>query len=45
MKIIPWNPERMEELLALWDKELAEDFPMREELFRQNSFDDVNISL
>ena len=44
MKLIPWNPERMEELLALWAKELSEDFPMREELFRQNSFDDVNIS-
>ena len=44
MKLIPWNPERMEELLALWAKELSEDFPMREELFKQNSFDDVNIS-
>lgn len=44
MKLIPWNPERMKELLALWDKELSEDFPMREELFKQNSFDDVNIS-
>ena len=44
MKLIPWNPERMEELLALWAKELSKDFPMREELFRQNSFDDVNVS-
>ncbi len=34
----------MEELLALWAKELSKDFPMREELFKQNSFDDVNIS-
>ena len=44
MKIIAWKRDRLEELVELWNKELAVDFPMREELFIQNSFDDVNIS-
>ncbi len=43
MKLVAWNRNRLEELVALWNKELAVDFPMREELFKQNSFDDVNI--
>ena len=30
--------------MELWNKELAADFPMRKELFKQNSFDDVNVS-
>ena len=38
MKFIPWNPEQMEELLALWAKELSVDFPMREELFIAKQF-------
>ena len=44
MKIIAWKRDRLEELVELWNKELAVDFPMREELFLQNSFDDVNVS-
>ncbi|MBE1554547.1 GNAT superfamily N-acetyltransferase [Filibacter limicola] len=44
MKMISWNRNRLEELVELWNKELAIDFPMREELFVQNSFDDVNVS-
>ncbi|KAA0965499.1 GNAT family N-acetyltransferase [Sporosarcina sp. ANT_H38] len=44
MKIIAWNRNRLEELVELWNKELADDFPMREELFIQNSFADVNVS-
>lgn len=44
MKIIAWKRDRVEELVELWNKELAVDFPMREELFIQNSFDDVNVS-
>ncbi|MFJ7936168.1 GNAT family N-acetyltransferase [Sporosarcina sp. NPDC096371] len=44
MKLIAWNRNRLDELVALWNKELAVDFPMREELFQQNSFDDVNVS-
>ncbi|WP_192598426.1 GNAT family N-acetyltransferase [Sporosarcina limicola] len=42
--MISWNRNRLEELVELWNKELAIDFPMREELFVQNSFDDVNVS-
>ncbi|MBO0600713.1 GNAT family N-acetyltransferase [Sporosarcina sp. E16_3] len=44
MKIIAWKRDRLKELVELWNKELAVDFPMREDLFVQNSFDDVNIS-
>lgn len=44
MKMIAWNRDRLSELVDLWNKELATDFPMREELFKQNSFDDVNVS-
>ncbi|MEK5069903.1 GNAT family N-acetyltransferase [Sporosarcina sp. FSL K6-1508] len=44
MKIIAWERGRLKELVELWNKELAVDFPMREELFMQNSFDDVNVS-
>ncbi|MBO0588132.1 GNAT family N-acetyltransferase [Sporosarcina sp. E16_8] len=44
MKIIAWKRDRLEELVDLWNKELAVDFPMREELFMQNSFDDLNVS-
>ncbi|MEK4403736.1 GNAT family N-acetyltransferase [Sporosarcina sp. FSL K6-6792] len=44
MKIIAWKRDRLEELVELWNKELAIDFPMRKELFIQNSFTDVNVS-
>ena len=44
MKIIAWKRDRLEELVELWNKELAVDFPMRKELFIQNSFNDVNVS-
>lgn len=44
MKIIGWSEDRITELVALWNKELATDFPMRKELFKQNSFDDVNVA-
>ncbi|SDN56831.1 Acetyltransferase, GNAT family [Psychrobacillus sp. OK028] len=43
MKLIPWNRERVDELVSLWNKELSIDFPMRKELFIQNSFADVNV--
>lgn len=43
MKYIQWSETRLEELVALWNKEIGEDFPMREALFQQNSFDDVNV--
>lgn len=44
LKIIAWNEEKLSDLVALWNQELAKDFPMREALFKQNSFDDVNAS-
>lgn len=43
MKFIPWNIDRLEDLVDLWNKELGERFPMRTELFEQNSFDDLNV--
>lgn len=33
----------LEELTALWNKEIGADFPMRKELLEQNSFQDVNV--
>lgn len=43
MKLIPWNKDRVDELVSLWNKELSAHFPMRKELFIQNSFADVNV--
>lgn len=42
MKMIPLEESRLEELVTLWNKEIGHEFPMRETLFKQNSFDDVN---
>ncbi|WP_042142527.1 GNAT family N-acetyltransferase [Paucisalibacillus sp. EB02] len=44
MRYMPWHIERLNELVALWNKELHVSFPMRTELFKQNSFLDKNIS-
>jgi predicted N-acetyltransferase YhbS len=44
MKFMPWDVNRLEELVMLWNQELQESFPMRPELFQQNSFSDENIS-
>ncbi|GGA66734.1 GNAT family N-acetyltransferase [Ornithinibacillus halotolerans] len=44
MRYIPWQIERLDELVTLWNKELKESLPMRTELFQQNSFLDKNIS-
>lgn len=43
MKFIAWQLDRLEELVNLWNGELGEDFPMRKELFEQNSFRDQNV--
>ena len=43
LQLIEWNDGRIEELVTLWNKELGKQFPMREELFKQNSFEDENI--
>ncbi|WP_407271563.1 GNAT family N-acetyltransferase [Radiobacillus sp. PE A8.2] len=43
MRFISWEKNRLSELVDLWNKELRADFPMRPELFEQNSFQDVNL--
>ncbi len=43
MKYIHWNSSRLPEIVTLWNQELANDFPMRKELFKQNSFYDENV--
>ncbi|SHG46729.1 GNAT family N-acetyltransferase [Ornithinibacillus halophilus] len=43
MKYIEWSIERLDELVSLWNKEISAEFPMRVDLFKQNSFDDINI--
>lgn len=43
MKYEKWNMDRLEELVGLWNREIGHDFPMRKELFQQNSFDDCNV--
>lgn len=44
MNVMSWSEDKLSELVSFWNKELGADFPMREELFKQNSFDDVNVS-
>lgn len=43
MKYVPLTEERLTEMCRLWNRELGDRFPMREELFKQNSFQDVNV--
>lgn len=43
MRYVEWNRKWLQELVALWNRELGEEFPMREDLFEQNSFQDVNV--
>lgn len=43
MQYINWNIDRLDELVNLWNQELGESFPMRKELFEQNSFKDENV--
>ncbi|WNR45725.1 GNAT family N-acetyltransferase [Paenibacillus roseipurpureus] len=43
MNYVPLTEDRLTELCVLWNRELGEQFPMQEQLFRQNSFDDVNV--
>lgn len=38
MSIIPWQQTYIKQLFALWNEIFADTFPMREELFSQNSF-------
>ncbi|KGX91196.1 GNAT family N-acetyltransferase [Pontibacillus marinus] len=43
MKVIEWNKKYVSELVDLWNTELGNEYPMREELFLQNSFQDKNL--
>src|SRR5690625_1685440 len=43
MKIIPLKKARLAELIPLWDEEIGADFPMRTELFNQNTLQDENV--
>ncbi|MFS0781085.1 GNAT family N-acetyltransferase [Bacillus sp. 1P06AnD] len=43
MKIIPWQEDRIEEIISLWNKEIGKDFPITRELLIQNSMLDKNI--
>lgn len=45
MQLITWSEEYLEGIVNLWNEEVGEQFPMRKELFKQNSFDDENILL
>lgn len=45
MQIVPIDIHRVGELVKIWNEELAEQFPMRETLFIQNSFQDENVFL
>ncbi|CAM4184623.1 GNAT family N-acetyltransferase [Lederbergia lenta] len=43
MKVTPIDKERITDMVKLWNKEIGQHFPMREELFEQNSMDDENV--
>lgn len=45
MKInyIKWDIAKLPEIVELWNQELVDTFPMTDDLFKQNSFDDENI--
>lgn len=44
--VLEWKAiqaEKLEEMVALWNETLGEDFPMRKELFKQNTIKDKNV--
>ena len=45
MRIIELNKNRINELVELWNNEFSAEFPMRKELFIQNTFEDENLFL
>lgn len=45
MRIIPIEMSRIDEFVLLWNTEWGTEFPMRKELFKQNSVDDENVFL
>lgn len=44
MQYISWNEDYVDGIVNLWNKEIGNDFPMRKELFLQNSFQDKNVN-
>lgn len=45
MNIIPLNEVWLPQMCELWNREIGELFPMREQLMRQNTFQDENVYL
>ncbi|WP_257351043.1 GNAT family N-acetyltransferase [Pseudalkalibacillus decolorationis] len=45
MKIITWTEDKLQDVLCLWNKEIGDQFPMREELLKLNCFEDENVLL
>ncbi|KAF9112336.1 hypothetical protein BGX30_007295, partial [Mortierella sp. GBA39] len=43
LKIIPMDAEWLDAMCDLWNGELGGHFPMRRELMKQNTFEDVNV--
>ncbi|GAA0336869.1 GNAT family N-acetyltransferase [Bacillus carboniphilus] len=43
MKFTPWDIEKIDSILKLWNKEIGDEFPLRKELLLQNSFKDENV--
>lgn len=43
MKMVSLDKKQLGALVDLWNKHLKHEFPMTEELFKQNSFDDDNV--
>ncbi|WP_168118568.1 GNAT family N-acetyltransferase [Paenibacillus sp. HB172176] len=43
MRYLPLSQTKLTEICELWNKELGTQFPMREQLFEQNSFEDSNV--
>ncbi|MET3698300.1 GNAT family acetyltransferase [Bacillus oleivorans] len=44
MEFISWNKEHLDDVLRLWNQEIGNQFPLRKELLRQNSFLDHNVT-
>lgn len=43
MRLVDWDLSYSQDLISIWNQELGNEFPMREELFQQNSFQDENV--
>lgn len=43
IQLKPWDANRLKEIVNLWNQELDGQFPMRQELFKVNSFEDKNV--